>query len=294
MRYFCILAVFLSICAPLLPQGGVDPHPVEGIPPRTQAEVSPQSQPTRVVSLAPNITEVIFALGKGTVLVGRTDWCNYPPEAKSIPSVGSITDSSVEVILSLSPDLVLSSPITSPEFNALLEASGVSTIHFEAQESYGDTYQLIQDVGRLLNATREASRLVEKMKERTQKVLAENIALNRPRVYYVVGYGEGGDWTATGETFIHQLLTMAGGDNIAVDLSGWSISLERIVAGDPDIVVLPKGAGKLFSQTPIYRELRAVREGRVVEVDEDLILRLGPRLVDGLERLHSIFRDTTW
>lgn len=293
MRCMYTLALFLTVCFVSFAQGEVDPQSIGEVLP-SEIEELPSPQAKRVVSLAPNITEIIFAIGKDELLVGRTDWCDFPPEAASVPSVGSITDSSIEMILSLAPDLVLSAPITPQGLRSLLETSGVKTIQFEAQEHYSDTYQLIQEIGDLLHASEEASILVEDMRTRTQRVLAENVELKRPRVYYVVGYGEGGDWTATGDTFMHQLIRLAGGDNIAAELSGWSISLEKLVSGDPDIIVLSEGEGILFSQSPIYSELRAVREGRVFEVNENLFLRQGPRLIDGLELLHSIFQDTSW
>ncbi|MCK5734879.1 MAG: ABC transporter substrate-binding protein, partial [Spirochaetaceae bacterium] len=108
-----------------------------------------------------------------------------------------------------------------------------------------------------------------------------------PRVYYVVGFGEGGDWTAGGDTFISQMITMAGGENIASDISGWSFSLEAIVEGDPDLILIPSWAESIFETTPVYSDLRAVKNGNIIVIDENSIVRQGPRLAEGFANLVS-------
>ena len=109
-----------------------------------------------------------------------------------------------------------------------------------------------------------------------------------PTVYYVVGFGEGGDWTAGGDTFIGQMIEMAGAVNIAADVTGWSFSLELIVDRDPDLILLPDWAETLFKTTPIYSDLRAVGNGNTVAFDENAIVRQGPRLADGFASLVDI------
>ena len=109
-----------------------------------------------------------------------------------------------------------------------------------------------------------------------------------PTVYYVIGFGEGGDWTAGGDTFIGQMIEMAGAVNIAADVSGWAFSIESIVDRDPDLILLPGWAEAIFVTTPIYSDLRAVGNGNVIAIDEDAIVRQGPRLADGFASLVDI------
>jgi iron complex transport system substrate-binding protein len=254
--------------------------------------VTVAAEPKRIISLGPNMTEIIFALGKGDALAGRTDWCDYPAEAAAVPSVGSLQEPSVESILALQPDLVIASTHAPLELMALMEEAGVATAGFIGHETYEGVYDVIIKTGRVLGAGAAAETLVESMKERAARV--SEAALNmssRPRVYFVVGFAEGGDWTATGDTFIHQMITLAGGENIAADASGWSYSLERLIQEDPDLILMNRGMKDAFISTPLYRDLRAVKEGRVFEVDENIIVRQGPRLIDGLELLHRLFNQ---
>ena len=246
--------------------------------------------PGRIVSLGPNITEIIYALNRGDSLVGRTDWCDYPHEASTIPSVGGPKDPSLETILSLRPDLVIASTHAPLESLGIMEEAGLLTLVLYGPETYDGAYQVIETVGRILGADAAAAELLEEMRRRTAAVLTRAAALtDKPRVYYAVGFGEGGDWTATGDTFIHQMLTMAGGRNVAAGAAGWSFSLERLVLEDPDMIILNRGLANSFKRTPIYKELKAVKDGQIFEVDENTIVRQGPRLIDGLETLNALF-----
>jgi iron complex transport system substrate-binding protein len=112
-----------------------------------------------------------------------------------------------------------------------------------------------------------------------------------PSVYYVLGYGKGGDFTAGSDTFISQMIKMAGGRNSAVDVRGWIYSLEKIIENDPDILVCSKyyDSKNGIMNTSGYQELTAVKNGKIFEVDNDVIDRQGPRLVEGLEAFARIF-----
>ena len=252
--------------------------------------VSLGAAPRRIISLGPNMTEIIYALGRGDALAGRTDWCDYPAAAAQVPSVGSLQEPSVEAILALQPDLVIASTHAPLELMKLLEEAGVATAGFIGHETYQGVYDVILKTGRVLGAREEAETLVADMKKRAAGVSEAAARMtSRPRVYFVVGFAEGGDWTATGDTFIHQMITLAGGKNIAAQASGWSYSLERLIQEDPDLILMNRGMKEAFIKAPLYRELRAVKEDRVYEVDENIIVRQGPRLIDGLELLHRLF-----
>lgn len=277
------------------PSGIVEPISEESAYPKTITDsrgyqVVLESEPMRVVSLAPNMTEIIYAIGAGETLVGRTDWCDFPAGTADVMSVGSLQEPSIEAILALAPDLVIGSTHAPLETLDMIEQAGIRTLALVGHEEYVGVYDLINYTADALDAEEGGAALIADMKARSAMVEAATASIsNSPRVYYVVGYGEGGDWTATGDTFIHKMLTLAGGTNIAAEAAGWSFSLEKLVEEDPDIIIVNKGLTAAFSASPIYSGLRAVKEGRVLEIDENTIVRQGPRLIDGLESLSSFF-----
>ncbi len=243
-----------------------------------------------IVSLSPGISETIFALGYGDRLVGRTSYCDYPPEASSLQSVGSLTDPDIEIIVALSPDLIIASTHFSEETLERLVTAGQNVAVLVGQESFQGTYDgVIRPVSVLLGDSQAGEDLVSGM-EATVAAALEKVAEFKsvPAVYYVVGFGEGGDWTSGGDTFIGEMIEMAGGRNIAADIDGWSFSLESIVEGNPDLILIPGWAELSFGTTPIYSDLRAVRNGNVEVIDENAVVRQGPRLADGFAGLVKI------
>lgn len=248
-------------------------------------------EPQRVISLSPNITEIVFALGKGDKLVGRTALCDYPEEVKEAAVVGDFFEWNFETIVSLEPDIVLASSLNTEENEKKLMELGVKTVFLTQVESFESTYETIELVGRVLNAGDRAGEIINDMKETASKVQKATEGKERPSVYYVVGFGEYGDYTATGETFISSLIEMAGGDNIAAHLTGWVYSLEKLIQEDPDIIICSEYAKEVFQQTNGYKDLTAVKEGRIYAVDENIIVRQGPRLAEGLVTLYEIFHS---
>lgn len=236
-----------------------------------------------VVSLSPGITETVFALGYGDRLIGRTAYCDFPSDVVHVASVGNLDKPDIERIVALSPDVVIASTHFTEESLRRLDATGQNVAILMGQDSFQGVYDgVIRPTALLLGDIAAGETLIASMratKEEAMKRVAE--FPYAPSVYYVVGFGEGGDWTAGGDTFIGNMIEMAGGRNIAADIRGWTFSLEAIVDRDPDIILIPPWAEKLFSKTPVYEDLRAVREGHVYVIDEDSIVRQGPRLADG-------------
>ncbi|MDC7124259.1 MAG: ABC transporter substrate-binding protein [Spirochaetales bacterium] len=246
----------------------------------------------RVVSLAPNITEIIFALGKGDTLVGRTDYCNYPAETADIPSIGSIMEPNIEKIIELEPDLVIASTHAPEKAAELIEKAGIRVNYYYNEGSFEGVYNLITSVAKDVGAESIAEKINADIKKRFAIVKNKAADIqNRPTVYYVVGFGDGGDWTAGGKTFIGQMIKAAGGSNIAEDLDGWSYSIEKIVENDPDIILISSSMKASFSTAPVYSDLSAVKNGKLYAINEDLINRPGPRIIEGAELLNDIFRQ---
>ncbi len=244
----------------------------------------------RVVSVAPSITEIIFALGKGDILKGRTDYCDYPAEVLDIPSIGSLREPDIEAIAELEPDIVIASTHFTKESLEKLTALSIPVAVLADQDSFEGVYRIIEEIAILTGAESEADLLVSSMKETVTSVLDTVRGKGTPSVYYVIGFGEYGDYTAGGDTFINQIIEMAGGDNIASGISGWSFSLEQIVDSNPDIIVCSKywNSKNSIMTTSGYMDLPAVKNGNLYEIDNNMLDRQGPRLADGLMELAKI------
>ncbi|MBN2898955.1 MAG: ABC transporter substrate-binding protein [Clostridia bacterium] len=253
-------------------------------------EVTIEKEPTHIISVAPNITETIFALGLGDRLIGRTDYCSYPEEASIVQSVGLLTDPNLEVIANLEPDLIVASTHFKQDVLDNLESLGYTVVVLYGESSFEGVYDTIDALGKILNAQEKSLAIQTAMQAKVADVIEKVKDTEKPSVYYVVAYGESGDYTATGETFIAQIIEMAGGDNVAKDGSGWRFSHEKLVERDPEMIICSEAqegkAGIMSSEN--YQLLTAVKEGRVFEIDNNLLDRQGPRLADGLEAVAKI------
>ncbi len=248
------------------------------------------SEPGRIVSIAPGVTESIFALGKQDKLVGRTEFCDYPEEVSGIEQVGSLESPNIEKILELKPDLIIASTHFQKETLAKLEGVGMKVAVLYGEESFEGVYEIMQKLGAVLNAKEKADVIISDMEQKIEMVENKVKALERPSVYYVVGYGKYGDYTAGKDTFISRIIEMAGGKNAAYDVEGWKYSLEKLIEKNPDIIICSKyfdtKAG--IKNTNGYNSLNAVKEGRLYEIDNNMLDRQGPRLVDGLLEMAKI------
>jgi iron complex transport system substrate-binding protein len=246
-------------------------------------------EPERVVSVAPNLTELMYELGASDKLVGRSDYCDYPEEVLEIESVGSLYTPDIEKIVSLEPDVVIVSTHFDEENTKKLEELNIPVITLYEENDVTGVYDMITTLGTAMNKNAEAAKCVEEMQETIKEVVDAVEEVERPSVYYVVGFGEYGDYTAGGDTFIGGLIELAGGDNIAKDVSGWSITLEEIVEADPSIIVISEDMKDSFMSDENYAELTAVKEGNVYTIDTNLLDRQGYRNAEGVRALAEIF-----
>ena len=249
----------------------------------------------RVVSLSPNITETIYALERGSTLVGRTDYCNYPEQTSQVPSVGDLLSPSVEQIIALDPQVVLISTLGQLQIIDALESAGITLFYINEPGTMEGTYQMITMVADILSAARESETLIAGMKGLIQEVQSKVRQEKAVSTYYVAGFGQWGDFSATGDTFLHEIITLAGGDNVASDGSNWTYSLERLIMHDPEVIILPATWGSTFEQTleaftsfEAYRGLTAVKQGRIYDVQADILNRQGPRSALGVKLLAEI------
>lgn len=250
--------------------------------------VTIESEPQKIVSVAPNLTELVYKLGAGDKLVGRSDYCDYPAEAANVESVGTITGPDIEKIISLDPDLVIVSTHFDEANTEKLAEADIQVLTLYDQGDVNGVYTVIDTLGQALNKNTEADACVDEMKATIADVESKVKDLEKPTVYYVVGYGEYGDYTAGGDTFIHGIIEAAGGDNIAKDISGWSISLEVLVEADPEIIIINESMKDDFMSAPTYSELTAVKEGKVYTLDVNMLERQGYRNAEGIKALAEI------
>ncbi len=248
-----------------------------------------EEEPERIVSISPNITELVFTLEAGDKLVGRTDYCDYPEEALDVESVGDYQLQDVEKIISLEPDLVIAVSYFDEANATKLAQADIQVLVLPDVNNLEEVYDMITTMGKLLNKESMAETCVNDMKQIVSDVETKVKDLDKPSVYYVVGFGEYGDYTAGGDTFTGGLIEAAGGANIASDISGWSISLEVLMEKDPDIIIINESLKDEFIKAPNYSELTAVKEGRVYTMDVNLLDRPGYRNAQGIETLAKIF-----
>lgn len=250
-------------------------------------EVTFEEEPETVISLGPNITETIYAVGAGDKLIGRTDYCDYPEQVKDVQSVGSLTDPSVEKIAELNPDVVIASTHFKEDVLKKLEEAGVKVLVLYGEENFDGAYTTIEKVGLVLNKSDQAENVISEMKSKVSEVTEKVKGKEAPSVYYVIGYGAEGEFTATKDTFIAEMIGMAGGTNIADDAENWKYSLEKVIEKDPYMIICSKYFdSKAGIETANgYKDLAAVKEGRLYEIDDNKLDRQGPRLAEGLEEL---------
>ncbi len=248
-----------------------------------------KEEPKRIVSLSPAVTEIVTALAGTDVLIGRTEYCDYPQEVTEIQSIGDMYTPNIELIVSLEPDLVVVSAHTNPEVLTNLRTNGITAIRLFANDDFAGCYQMITDMGVILNRADKSDEIITAMKEKVRDIETRAKGLDKPTVYYLVSAGEFGDYAATGDTFINEMIEMAGGENIAKDGANWAYSLELLLEKDPDVIVTAEIAGytDLLPEMEGYKDLTAVKTGRVHELDNNLVDRMGPRLADGLELLFN-------
>ena len=256
--------------------------------------VTIEKKPERIVSLSPSTTEIVAALGAEAKLVGRTEYCSYPEEVQDATTVGGTSTPSLEKIIELKPDLVLASTHAPKEVVEKLRELKIPTIFLNEDDNFDGTYSAIEKTGQLIGEDAKAKEIVDSMKKtKTAVETAVNKEFEgkeRPSIYFTNSIGENGDFAAGGDTFISEVLELAGGKNIAGDVEGWSYSKEKIVENDPDIIIVPGGVGikEDLAKLPVYKDLTAVKEGNVYEVNQDEISRQGPRVVNALEDIAII------
>ena len=250
--------------------------------------VSIPAKVDRVVSLAPNLTEIVFAVGAGNRLVGRTSYCDYPPEAKAIAEVGDTIHPNLEPIIALKPQVVLVSTASQLEvFTQQLQGQNIAVFVTDPHDLEG-VFRSIEQIGEIVGEKDRANQLVQKLRERTNAV--EQAVKQKPPVR--VFYQASGEplYTAGRDSFVTDLMRRAGATSVTADIPGaWpKYSNESALAARPEAIILPTGGSMGAANATVVEALRqspAVLNGRVYKINDDYLARPGPRLVDGLEEM---------
>ena len=247
--------------------------------------------PKRVVSLAPSITEMLFAIGAGDAVVGVTEWCDYPPEARTRPRVWD-SRPNLEAILALRPDLVLTAAAVRNDEMDTLRRTKIPVFTMEAH-SLERVYAHIQTLGRMLDRVQAADALVHAMRTDVQHIVEKTGSVPKPRVLYVL-YHQPFITVGPGSV-IHQLLGMAGADNVAKDADDAypRLSMEVVLWKDPQILLFPSSDGTGSSESALaqwtqWNTIAAVKNKRLHFVPWALVSRPGPRIVQGLAALARV------
>jgi iron complex transport system substrate-binding protein len=278
-------ALVLLSCIPQSPPGNI----VDGL----GRKVTINTVPQRIVSLAPSNTEILFALGLGDKVVGDTEYCNYPEAAKTKPKVGGFSTVDIEKVVSLRPDLVLATRIHDKTIIPALENLGITVVAL-TPGSLNDVLDSIKLVGKITGQDKEASELVKDLSARIKEITDKTQNLSpeqRPRVFYVTWHDP--LWTAGTGTLSNDVISQAGGQNIASDITGdKTIDLETVINRDPEVIIVSVGMGtgedlpwQYIKSESRLKNTHALLNSRVYKIDGDLIDRPGPRVVEALEQI---------
>jgi iron complex transport system substrate-binding protein len=254
----------------------------------------------RVVSISPSTTEAVFAVGAGDLLVGRSRYCDYPPEAARLPAVGGFADPSLEAIVALRPTLVVGAHgPAGPALEEALSAHGVA-VFFPETESIAQIEGMIVELGHRLGHTDGAGRVVGDIELDRRRVAAKIAGLATPRVRAAFLFDVAPVVAAGPGSFADELVREAGGDNVVKAGGAYpTIDLERLLALDPDVLLDgasdEHGPSRVASmrEAPGWKELRAMRMGFVRPLSASTVLRPGPRIGGGLATVAAALHGET-
>jgi len=259
-------------------------------------EVKLASPAQKIISLGPSNTEILFAIGAGSQMVGRDEVSDFPEAAKSVTSIGStFQDLNTEQIVSLHPDLVLAAEINPTEQVKTLEGLGITVYYLKNPTTLEELYGNMQIVAQLTGHETDVITAIDALKARVAVVDAKIATVTtKPTVFYELDATDPAKpYTAGKGTFITLLIDRAGGKNIAADIDGYpQMGLEQVVAADPAFIILGDAAygvtAEAVTARPGWGKLSAVTNKQILPFDDNLASRPGPRLVDGLEALAKL------
>lgn len=260
----------------------------------TKSLSASEIQKPRFVSLAPATTEILFALGLDSEIVGVSSFCNYPLEAQKREKIGTFSQPNIEKIVSLKPDVVFCTGLEQAPIVEKLNHLNLK-VYVSNPNNIKELFDSIEKIGVITERQKKAHALIKSMKHSIEAIYSKTKSIserNKPKVFMEI-------WSAPlttvgRDSFVNELITLAGGINIAQDTKkAYSyFSPEQVIKRNPDCIILTYMANEMPIETVSRRlgwqEISAVKTKRVYnDINSDLLLRSGPRLVDGLRELHE-------
>lgn len=257
-------------------------------------EVALDAPASKIVVLSAGECEIIYALGAGELVVGRGEYCDYPAEVADVTSVKSGSETNVEEIVALEPDVLITSAMDQDqEIIAKIEEAGIKVVECYAQNIEG-VYTSISLIGSVVGRDSEAEALVAQLKEGFEEIAANKVE-GEKTVYFEVSPLEWGLWTAGSGTFMDEIATMMGLTNCFSDVEGWAeISQEQVIERNPDYIVtitMYYGEGETPVEEILGREgwenITAVKNSAILNLADNELSRPAPRLLDGAKALYD-------
>ena len=257
-------------------------------------EVTLKKPAERIVALSAADCEIVYALGAGDLLVGRGEWCDYPPEVLNVTSVESGGNTNIEQILALEPDvLVMSSMAQTKEQVERLENAGVAVVVSDAQDIAG-VYTSIELLGKILGKDEKAAEIIDGMKTTFAEIEANKLDGTKT-IYFEISELQYGLWAAGGGSFMNEIAEMNGLNNCFADMDKWAqISEEQVIERNPDYILTvsmywgvgPTPEEEIMSR-PGWENITAVKNGAILNLQNNELSRPAPRLADGAKMLYD-------
>lgn len=263
-------------------------------------EITLDATASKIVALTASDCEILYAVGAGDTLVGRGEYCDYPAEVSGVPSVQSGSETNIEQIIALEPQVVIMSTMAQAEEQiASLEAAGISVVVNDAKDIEG-IYTSIELIGTITGKNDEAAGAVDQLKTAFDEISTKVTGTGEKTVYFEVSPLEYGLWTAGSGTFMDELATIIGLTNAFADVEGWGeISQEQVIERNPDYIVTiamyfgegVKPVDEIMGRDG-WQDIKAVKNGAILNADSNEISRPGPRLADAARTLFTFVYET--
>ncbi len=253
-------------------------------------EITLDKVPERIVSLSPANTEILYAVGAGSQVVGVTSYCDYPAETANVEKIGTFDGPNMELIQKVKPDVVLAGGYIQEDLIASLQQLNIPVVSTEAAD-FGSIYSSIELIGKVSGHSDKAAEVIQGMKDRISAVEGKLKDQAPKSVFYVV-------WTeplttAGKGTYINDVIKAAGGINTAEKVEGWAkYSAEELVKDNPEYLLSSKHATNegvttdFYKQSPVFKQLDSVKNDKIYLMsDDNTIARPGPRIVEAIEEM---------
>lgn len=252
-------------------------------------EVTLEEQPKQIISLMPSNTEILYALGLQEAMIGVTTNDDYPEEVKELETFGDFQPN-IEKIIEAQPDLVVAHELNfgSKEGIDQLKAAGIPVVYIQNANHFEDTYQTIEQLGEITNTQSQAQQIIHQMKEEIKNI-QQLVEKADKKTVFVETSGVPDIYSPGSHTFIDEMLTLVQAENIVQEESFVLYSPEKIVEQNPEVIIvmydyIPEAVEEI-KKRPGFDQVTAVQQDQVIQVDENLLSRQGPRLVEGLRLL---------